>query len=129
MLEDDYSAIIEWLISKLPCHVQIPTEWGDYFDQDGLLGTKENDGRRFPRKHLRRKAILDTRSSTSSVNRQPLLRVVYTRDISRVGISFLNAEQMYPEETGQLWLPNRRLRIKVVHCDRVSEHCYVIGAT
>jgi len=129
MLEKNHSAQINELLATLPCEVQIPTEWGDYFSRHGILASTEEDGRRFARKHMPGKAILQITCTIPTFDRQQKVHKVYTRDISQGGISFLHICQLFPGEAGRLWLEDRRLSFEVVRCSRVNSQCYVIGAS
>lgn len=128
MLETNYSAQINDLLSKFPCDVEIPSDWGDFFSRQGILQPIKNDCRRFARKHMPGKAIFEITSTLPSIDRQQLVHAVYTQDISRGGISFLHVDQLYPGETGRLWLSDRKLPVKVARCCRVNSRCYVVGA-
>ena len=129
MLENSYTDQIDMLLSKLSCDVQVPSEWTDFFSRQGMLPSIEGDRRRFGRKYMPGKAVLEITNTLPSINRQQLVHAVYTRDISRGGISFLHVDQLYPGEAGRLWLPDRRLPVEVVRCSRVNSQCYVVGAT
>ena len=129
MLETEYSNQIDDLLAKLSCDVQIPSEWGDFFARQGMLPSIEGDRRRFARKHMPGTAVLEITTTIPSIDRQQLVHAVYTRDISRGGVSFLHVAQLYPGEAGRLWLPDRRWLFEVVRCRRVNSQCYVVGAT
>jgi len=68
-------------------------------------------------------------TSLPAIFRQPSMQAVYTRDISRGSISFLHAKQLYPGETCQIWLSDRKLLVTVECCSRAGPKCYVVGGT
>ena len=129
MLESNYSTQVSDLLSRLQCHVRIPSEWDDYFSAEGLLRSIEDDRRRKARKQFRTEAVLQIEPQLPSVKREQLVHKVYTRDISLEGISFLHCEQLYPGEVCRLWLADRRLAVEVVRCKRANSQCYVVGGT
>ena len=114
MLEDNYSTAVNELLDNFDCDVAIPDNRDEYFTKQGMLPPVDEDRRRFARKHYRTKAILEIRPTLPWLSREQAIFAVYTRDISRAGISFLHTAQLYPGETCRLWLPDRRIRIDVV---------------
>ncbi len=129
MLEGDYQERLTQLISKLPCRVEIPEKWGNFLEGRGPLPAIPNDRRRFVRHQFRGKAVLEVRQSLPSIEREHQYEVVYMRDLSRQGISFVHSGQLFPTETCRLWLPERKITLQIVRCQRVQERCYVVGGT
>lgn len=129
MLENNDATNLAELLDRLPCEIQLPDEWENFFSKKGVLPTVEDESRRWARMHFRTKAALKTTATLPAINRPPKTQVVYTRDISRGSISFLHAEQLYPGERCQVWLTDRRLRVNVERCNRVGPKCYVVGGT
>jgi len=117
-------------VSQLKCEIDLPSAWKDYFDRRGQLPTCMGDKRRFPRSYFRGTAALHCRQSFPALPRPDLWYKVYTKDVSRSGVSFLHGEQLFPGEQMTLVLPDGRSRhVEVVRCHRVQQRCFEIGAT
>jgi hypothetical protein len=129
MLEKKFHTELTELLSQTPCHVRLPPEWQDYFARRGVLQPTVNDGRRFVRYCHRDKAILELEQTIVAVPREHGFHCVYTKDISRCGVSFLHDQQLYPGEKPHLWLPIGRTRCMVVWCQRHNEACFTVGAS
>lgn len=127
MLDGDYSEQLTRLLAQFPCQVELPDEWHDYFSAQGPQRGVANDSRRFVRHNFRSHALLEVGPSLPAIRRPPAFFGVYTRDISREGLSFLHTAQLYPGERCQLWLTTRRVSLLVVRCFRTRDRCYVIG--
>jgi len=129
MLEEHYRQQYEQLLKSLECHVEIPAEWqDDYFREQGPAATRWEEQRRFVRHCLRTKAVLEVAPSLPAIPRQPAFYAVFTRDLSRGGIGFLHADQLFPGERCRLWLPTQCLPFLITHCRRLNGRCYLIGA-
>ncbi|TWT88969.1 hypothetical protein Mal64_24600 [Pseudobythopirellula maris] len=120
--------VISETIAKLPCHVELPTEWRENLAREGIISTVENDARRFARKRLPGKGLIEITDPIPTAHHEHRVAVVHSRDISRSGVSFVHAEELYPTETGRLWLEDRRLDFEVTRCERIAPRCYVICA-
>jgi hypothetical protein len=106
-------------LAGLTCEVEIPADWSDYFDQRGVLKASLTERRRTVRYYLRQKAILEWRGQRS---------IVYTKDISRVGLSLLHSEQLFPQETCRVWLTEETpMTLGVARCLRVGQKCFECG--
>ena len=100
---------------------QLPEEWTDFFDHEGPTPLAFDDQRSYRRFYLRGKALL---------RRDDTLHGVYTKDVSRTGISFYCSEQLFPREQVSIWLPDgTNHRLKIARCHRVQSKCYECGAT
>lgn len=105
------------------------TERRNYFHSDSSVPPpKPDDRRRFHRRPLRMRAVMDLRQSLPGIEREPTQHCVYLRDISRTGIGFLHADELFPGEECRLRLPQRELHVTVVLCTRLGPHRYLIGA-
>ena len=129
MLEERHADKIDELVSKLPCDVELPGEWHDFFSQQGFRQPIPDDRRRYARRYMPAKAILEITDPLPAYGREQLVLAVYTRDISREGVSFLISDQLFPSESGRLWLSDRRLAIEVACCRRLNSRCFIVGAT
>lgn len=129
MLEKHYQSTLRQLLNTIPCNVEIPAEWAEHFFHEvGPEKTKWDERRRFVRHRYRTKCILETGPSLPAIARSVGYFAVYTRDLSRGGISLLHIEQLFPGERGYLWLPTQRMPVVVRHCRRLNSRCYLIGA-
>ena len=100
-----------------------------YFHPDANLPVpKPDDRRRFVRRPIRMRAVMDLRQSLPAINRERAFHCVYLRDISRTGIGFLHADELFPGEDCRLWLPQKELHVTIVQCRRQTARCYVIRA-
>jgi hypothetical protein len=111
--------VFETLWKCLNCQVQLPEAPEKYFGKSGLVSQAFQDRRRFPRFHYCHRAILINDAT---------FYAVYTKDISRGGISFYHAKQMLPCSTGELICGNgASLHVTVRRCRRVADQCYLCG--
>ncbi len=53
---------------------------------------------------------------------------VYTKDVSRSGISFLTTHQLYPSERVILWTQKGKLTCEVARCLKHNDKCFEVGA-
>lgn len=127
MLETDYQRELGRLLSALPCNVQIPPSWGDFFSERGLASPTHGDRRHRLRRRLRIKAVLEVKQTLFQVERKQERHIVYSYDVSREGMAFVHAEQMYPREECLLWLPHAKVPLIVTRCQRYNSRCFVIG--
>jgi hypothetical protein len=110
--------------------VELPTWWTDFFQRQGPMPTCAGDRRRFPRSYFRSNAALHYRQTFPALPRAEAQHGVYTKDVSRAGLSFYHVEQLFPREQMSIVLPDgRTLHFEVVRCRRIQERCYEIGAT
>jgi hypothetical protein len=99
--------------------VELPTQWGDFFQHQGVLPREYSDRRKFPRLYLREKALM---------RRGERLGTVLTADISQDGLSLLHSEQLFPGDHVNLWRScGAELNLVVVRCMRIARHCYECG--
>jgi hypothetical protein len=129
MLEDNYSEKLDLLLNRLQVSVQIPEEWADYLGRKGVLPTTPNDDRRFSRRYLRAEAICETSQSLPAIERRHEFNKVYLKDISRNGIGFITARELYPEEQVVMWTRVGKFNCSVARCRKHNDRCFEIGAT
>jgi hypothetical protein len=117
------------LIAALPCTVELPENWADYFTRSGPLPTVPDDGRRFPRFYLRTAAALGYRSTLPCLTRPAGAHRVYLKDISRSSVAFVHSEQLFPCECFEMLLVDgTHWFVTVVRCVRRHERCYEVAA-
>ncbi len=125
----DDSPQLSELTESLPCRVIFPESWGDFFEQSGPLPSGPDDMRQCPRYYYRLTIAIQYRQTLPSLPRDPVWHKIYTRDLSRSGLSFLHFEQLYPGERLNVLLPgDTEASIEIVRCHRVQAHCYIISA-
>ena len=132
MLGSDYGIpLLDRAIARLCCDIALPVGWDDFFDKHGPLPTDLRDRRQFPRFQFRRRGIVEygQTAAIASLVRKELCRVVFTKDISRNGVAFLNAEQLYPLEEVVLWFADKPQPARVARCVRHNANCYEVGVT
>lgn len=129
MLEENYSEQLTHLQQKLPSQISLPAEWSDFFAEDGVVASIQNDQRRFVRHRFRTKGVLELNQSLPAIEREFSFHHIYTRDLSRSGVSFVYADQLYPGEVCRLWLPAKKVNAYILQCRRYNENCYVAGAS
>ncbi|MEQ8785336.1 MAG: PilZ domain-containing protein [Pirellulaceae bacterium] len=113
----------------MPCKVQLTRELLDDLKLTGPLPTIEGDRRRFVRFRVRARGILYYRQTLPAIERAEGSHLVLVRNISRSGIGFLSAEQLFPHERFSLWVEGkRRMEIEIARCRRLHDGCYDIGA-
>jgi hypothetical protein len=128
MLAADRLEKLKAALESLPCPVVLPSEWKDFFQRRGPLTAIGDDGRRFARQHFPMRALLELTTSLAAIPREYGRHVVLMRDLSRQGVSFLHAAQLFPEERVELTLPTGRILYTVVRCQRHNDRCYEVGA-
>ena len=64
----------------------------------------------------------------TAIPRADAKHVVLMKDLSRQGVAFLHAAQLFPGERVELTLPTGRIAYTVVRCLRHNHRCYEIGA-
>lgn len=112
--------LIEKVWNGLGCQVELPADWGDFFQHSGMTPIEYDDRRTYARMHLRGKAVYRHGGSYFAV---------YTRDVSRSGVAFFYMEQLFPGERGRIWLANGLSHdVEVARCRRRSKTCYECGA-
>ena len=77
----------EEVISALPCEIEMPPEWADFFEARGALRTALNDLRRFPRFYLRSHAAMQIIPTFPALRRSTDGSRVYVKDVSRSSIA------------------------------------------
>lgn len=129
MLESDHHVKLTQVLAALECRVRLPPGWEDFFKRRGDHLVKHDDRRQFARSHCPTDALLQVRQTLPSLARERQFYRVYTKDLSRSGVSFLHEEQLFPCEQLALWFSSSLLNCTVVRCRRYNERCYEIGAT
>ena len=116
-------------VGPLQCGIELPWWWKGDAGPTGPLPTRYSDRRRHPRFHYRLCAALEHRQTLPSLPRPRQWHQIFTKDLSRGGLSFLHSEQLFPRERMRLVLPRRGMsQIEIVCCNRVQEDCYQVGA-
>jgi hypothetical protein len=128
MLEENYSGKLALLLERLQPCVELPEGWTDYFTRCGALPTAPEERRQFARRCLREEAICELGKSLPAIDRRHEFSKVFLKDISRGGVAFLAAQQLYPGEHLTLWTRGGKLPCSVVRCTRHNDRCYEIGS-
>lgn len=125
---DQVRALVE-TVGPLRCEVNLPRSWKDELGQVGPLPLRYVERRRHPRFHFRVCAALEHGQTFPSLPRANVWYQVFTKHLSRGGISFLHSEQLFPRERMRIVLPERGMSaVEIVWCARVQERCFQVGA-
>ena len=121
MLEEgDLRKLIETLWDRLDCAVDLGEDGAIYFKAQGFLYAAYTDKRRFRRVHYRERAILKYEQTYYAV---------YTKDVSRSGIAFLHAHQLFPGDRVRLFLTKGLvLSLAICRSVQIRERCFECGA-
>ena len=125
----EYQQSLEELLEKLSFDLELPDSWDDFFEKSGLVPCSPQDRRRFPRRYFRERAVMRLEQSLPQFPRERSGFGVYTKDLSRRGLSFLHHQQIFPEEKLELWTSLGKLRLTAVRCRKINDLCYEIGTT
>jgi hypothetical protein len=128
MLDADRFKKLKAMLDALPCRVVVPSEWKDFFTRRGPMTSLGDEYRRFVRQHFPSRALLELTTSIAAIPRADAKHVVLMKDLSRQGVAFLHATQLFPGERVELTLPTGRIAYTVVRCLRHNHRCYEIGA-
>jgi hypothetical protein len=130
MLDASHLDNLNRVLASLEDRIELsPAERLIFFHADSSVpSAKPDERRRFPRRQLRMRAVMDLRQSLPAIERERAFHCVYLRDISRTGIGFLHADELFPGEECRLILPQKELHLNIVLCRRQGPRCYVIGA-
>ena len=115
-------------VDSLPCPVTLPPEWKDFYRRRGPQQSQPGDNRRFVRSHFPTKALIEVEQTLPAFPRPRETHVVLMKDLSRQGVGFLHAAQLFPGERVRLSLATGRLVYMVTRCIRHNDACYEIGA-
>ena len=117
------------LIAALPCAIDLPANWVDFFARSGPLTPVSDDDRRFPRFYLRTAAALRYRSTLPGLPRAESRHRVYLKDISRSSVGFVHSEQLFPCECLEMLLADgTQWFVTVVRCQKRQDRCYEVAA-
>lgn len=121
MLDHDVARqLIEAHWDRLGCRVRLPVDPAEFLGCEGLMQPIYSEKRRFPRYHYRTRAVMV---------HQGRLHTIYTKNISRSSLLIIHAEQLFPREEVEAYLPNGRccyLRIRRVR--KIGPACFECGA-
>jgi PilZ domain len=108
------------LAAGVPCLVVLPPSWTDFFEVHGPIRCEYSDRRAFRRVHFRGEALLTVGDEHFRV---------YTKDLSRGGMSFLHHKQLFPlDRVAIWWSSDDRAQLEVIRCTRLGECCYACGS-
>ena len=129
MLDAGYLDNLNRVLASLEDRIELSqAERLTYFRADSSVPPPNpHELRGFVRRQLRTRAVMDLRQSLPAIERERAFHCIYLRDISRTGIGFLHADELYPGEECRLWLPQKDLHVNIVQCRRQTARCYVIG--
>jgi hypothetical protein len=116
-------------VGPLQCEIQLPSSWQDELAQAGRAPTRYDERRRHLRYHFRVCGALEYRQTFPALPRPNGWHQVFTKGLSRGGLSFLHSEQLFPRERMRILLPGQEIScVEIAWCARVQERCFQIGA-
>lgn len=108
--------------------VMLPSSLGNFFDESGFCDEGEFETRRASRLRIRREAKMLIEESPANLHRLEREWTVLVKDISRVGVSFLAHEMLWPAEKVFIRFRGRQIRATVVRCRQLGTQCWECGA-
>ena len=117
------------VLASLRCEIELPPSWQDRPGKTGSLATGSEQTRRFARRCFCMPAALRHLQTFPALSRPETWCRVYTKDVSRDGLSFLHSEQLFPRERTQLILiDGTRRTVEAVRCRRIQDRCFEVEA-
>ncbi len=108
--------------------VVLPSSLSNFYAESGFCDDGEFETRRASRLRIRREARMSIEESPDNFQRLEREWTVLVKDISRVGISFLSHELVWPAEKVFIRFRGRQIRAKVVRCRQLGSQCWECGA-
>ena len=129
MLENCDRQELATLLNHAEDRIQLPTEWQNFFTEEESILPRPEERRQFVRRHARMKAALVVKSTLTQPDRSNVIHCIYCRDLSRGGLSFIHAQELYPGDDVAIRLPTCWINLTVVYCKRQNDRCYVVGGS
>jgi hypothetical protein len=119
---------LDALFAGARCEIELPESYSAALDATESPMVTRDDRRRFPRQSRPAQAVLEYLDSFPWLIREAEPHIVYVRDLSRCGISFVHSAQLFPLEQVHLTFINgRTLTVEVARCRCISVLCFEIG--
>ncbi len=115
-------------MAKAQAKVILPSSLDNFFDETGYCDDESFEARRASRLRIRREASMRIEESPPSLQRIDRDWIVIVKDISRVGISFLSHDLLWPSEKIFIRFRGRQIRAKIVRCRQLGPQCWECGA-
>jgi hypothetical protein len=116
------------LIAALPCEVNVPEDWSDYFSRTGPVPSGPGEQRRHPRFYFRTQVGFND-SGTIYDRPVQFSQAVVVKDVSRSGMAFLHRTPIDSGKRVQVLLPDGSIRgLEIQRCEQVNADCWSIGA-
>ena len=117
------------ITASLHCDVELPPSWKDYVEKSGQVVPAAEQTRSFVRRYFCTSAALQCRQTLVGLPRPEAWHRVYTKDMSRDGLSFFHSEQLFPRELIRIVLIDGTQRIlEIIGCRRVQNCCFEVEA-
>jgi len=113
---------------KTRSKVVLPSSLGNFFAESGFCDEDSFEVRRASRLRIRREASMRIEESPNNLQRIERDWTVLVKDISRVGVSFLSHELLWPDEKIFIRFRGRQIRAKIVRCRQLGPQCWECGA-
>lgn len=108
--------------------VVLPDSLDHFYNESGYCDDNSFEARRASRLRIRREAAMRIEESPANLQRIDRDWVILVKDISRVGISFLSHEVLWPDEKIFIRFRGRQVRAKMVRCRQLGPQCWECGA-
>ena len=116
----DSREIVAELWESVEQKAELPQGQRDYWAQKGEQPIRTDSRRRYHRKFLRGKGV---------INRKGQELAIYLKDISRMGLGFYSPVQLFPEDVVTVQLPaNKLFLVRVVRCRRLGVRSFDCGS-
>lgn len=117
------------ITAPLNCNVELPPSWKDYVGKSGSAVPVAEQTRSFVRRYFCTAAALQCRQTFAALHRPEAWHRVYTKDMSRDGLSFFHSEQLFPRERIRIVLIDGTQRIlDIICCRRIQARCFEVEA-
>jgi hypothetical protein len=128
MLEDNYRQDLTSRLAQTACSVEVPQSLRHLLCRRGPELPRQDERRRFARISSPAKMLLEVTTTIKCIQRPPQFFAVLTLDVSREGVAFLHAAELFPGEVPILWFRSGKLACRVVRCLRHNARCFETGA-
>jgi hypothetical protein len=126
--ENDHRELTE-RPAEAPCAVEIPRALQQRLARRGAQVATYDERRQFARFAFLSKTLLEVATTFKCIERPARHDTILTTDVSRDGVAFLHAEQLYPGELLTVWFPTCKVACRVTRCLKHNAKCFEIGAS
>jgi hypothetical protein len=114
--------------AETPCAIEVPRALQCRLTRRGTQVASYDERRHFGRVAFLSKTLLEVATTFKCIERPPAHYTILTTDVSRDGVAFLHAEQLFPGELLKVWFPTCKIACRVTRCLKHNAKCFEIGA-